>query len=73
MAIDPKKSALLILAKKKPSASDDGSDEGMDGSPSPGAISAMEDFIQAVKEGDAKGACKAMDAYYDQMDSDDEG
>jgi len=76
MAIDPKKAALIILAKKKQgdsAAPPDAGPDSMDGSdPSDGEVSAMEDFIAAVKDGDAKAACKAWDAY-ESMDSDDEG
>lgn len=74
MAIDPKSAAKMFLAKKPAGdpAADSGS-ESMDGSdPSDGEVSAMEDFIAAVKDGDAKAACKAWDAY-ESMDTDDEG
>lgn len=66
MAIDPKKAALIILAKKKPSGDPSGDNyDSMDGKgdPSPGKVSAMEDFIAAVNDGDAKAACKALEAY----------
>ncbi len=73
MALDPKKMAMLVLSKGKPKgdAPDDKPDS-LDGSdePSDGAVSAMEDFIAAVKAEDAKAACKAMEAY-SHMDSDE--